>query len=130
MLMIHGSAFAVEAVANLQGETSTHVSAQRGVGAILLGTRALLRLYSTPPPSLSFYFPLVTQLPPLTVTRTYPFLYLSDNHSCSVCTNLLPACACQCYQLLPLILTVANQGFPRHWPLELVRRLQRSFIGC
>jgi len=72
MLMIHGNAFAVEAVANLQDETSTHVSAQRGVGAILLGTRALLRLYSTHPPHFLFIFHWSPSSPLLQLRRHTP----------------------------------------------------------
>jgi hypothetical protein len=48
MLVVHGSAFAVAAVASAPSDTeTTHTSELHDACAILFGTRALLRLYST-----------------------------------------------------------------------------------
>ena len=48
MLVVHGNAFAVAASAGIQSETDTHGPAPSDSSAILLGTRALLRLYPAP----------------------------------------------------------------------------------
>ena len=45
MLVVHGNAFALAAVAGAPDETETHAPASHHASAMLLGTRALLRLY-------------------------------------------------------------------------------------
>jgi len=44
MLLIHGDAFALQAVTGLYDSADAQISAQDGASAILLGTRAILRL--------------------------------------------------------------------------------------
>jgi hypothetical protein len=47
MLVVHGDAFALAAVPGDLIEAGMHPSVLHDAGVILLGTRALLRLYST-----------------------------------------------------------------------------------
>ncbi len=47
MLVVHGDAFALAAVPGAIIEAGTHPSVLHDAGVILVGTRAMLRLYST-----------------------------------------------------------------------------------
>ena len=130
MLVVHGGAFAVAAVADIRSDIDVPTSASPDACAFLLGIRAQLRLYSAFV-NASFDLRFVTCIYFL-IAGTLTFLYHrhSEERFYSESMNPQQTCGFQYFQSLPLPSTTVIWGFLPLSLFEWVQMSQRSLLVC